>query len=610
MPLSASRRRVHRFYLYQACSSFAIWIPFWALWMRQHVGSDFEFTLADVAFWVGLLIFQLPVGVLADRLGRKWTIVLAETFRTAGILGYGLGTSLLGYVAANLIWSLGGAFSIGTSAYLYETLMEDHQETEFPRYIGRNTFIQIGSNAAAALVGGIVVALAGTAPGSYQVTLVLGAAVNVAAVAVAATFVEPAVDRVTEPTALKQLRQGFRIVRRREGVALLIGLQVFLGVSLYLMTAFRSPYLAVLGIAPGDIGAWVAGFLPLAAGRIRIDGEDCAGRPPEDRGLGYVPQGYALLPHRTVLQNVRYAADLRGARDAEDRAWAMLHRFRLEPLARAYPAQLSGGERQRVAMARALAAEPRLLLWDEPLAALDAQAQGELLDLPPGVLEDERLPLLLVTHAPGTAFSLAHRCLVLDGGREAFFGPLEDLLVRPPTPFVARFLGIENVYLRADLEASPSACARGLGGRAGRQVICVPAERVGWSWDPGEGWKGSLVRVRRTPRGTELWADLDGVRLRATRPGDVTDGKAPARGADGDMIRLAAAAGPISLDVPGEETARRRAAWAPPAPSHLRGWPALYREHVLQAPQGCDLDFLRAPTAAHRRFVEPVVGRS
>ena len=263
--MSSLSHRVHRFYLYQACSSFAIWIPYWALWMNAHVASYFEFTLADVAFWVGMLLFQLPVGVLADRLGRKWTIVLSESFRTAGILGYGLGVSLLGYVAANVIWSVGGAFSIGTSAYLYETLMEAHHEAEFPRYIGRNTFIQIGSNAAAALVGGIVVALAGTAPGSYQVTLVLGAAVNVAAVAVAATFVEPAVDRVTEPTALKQLRQGFRIVRRREGIALLIGLQVFLGVSLYLMTAFRSPYLAVLGIAPGDIGAWVAGFLLLAA---------------------------------------------------------------------------------------------------------------------------------------------------------------------------------------------------------------------------------------------------------------------------------------------------------------------------------------------------------
>ena len=79
---------------------------------------------------------------------------------------------------------------------------------------------------------------------------------------------------------------------------------------------------------------------------------------------------------------------------------------------------------------------------------------------------------------------------------------------------------------------------------------------------------------------------------------------------DGDMISVDAAAGSISLEVPEDELARRRAAWAPPASPHLRGWPALYRDHVLQAPQGCDLDFLRAPTAAHRRFVEPVVGRS
>ena len=80
--------------------------------------------------------------------------------------------------------------------------------------------------------------------------------------------------------------------------------------------------------------------------------------------------------------------------------------------------------------------------------------------------------------------------------------------------------------------------------------------------------------------------------------------------ADGDMISVDAAAGLISLEVPEGELARRRAAWASPASPHLRGWPALYRDHVLQAPQGCDLDFLRAPTAAHRRFVEPVVGRS
>src|SRR5438093_8375821 len=95
--------RVRRFYLYQGASSFAIWIPFWALWIRGNVGSDFEFTLVDVAFWMGLLVFQIPVGVVADRTGRRRTIVLSEVFRSAGILGYGLGTTFWGYLGANVI---------------------------------------------------------------------------------------------------------------------------------------------------------------------------------------------------------------------------------------------------------------------------------------------------------------------------------------------------------------------------------------------------------------------------------------------------------------------------------------------------------------------------
>src|SRR2546428_1663178 len=117
------RTRVRRFYAYQTASSFAIWIPFWALWIRGHLSSDFEFTLVDVAFWVGLLVFQLPVGVVADRTPRRRTIVLSELFRSAGILGYGISATFWGYVAANVVWSLGAAFSIAPSAYLYETLL-------------------------------------------------------------------------------------------------------------------------------------------------------------------------------------------------------------------------------------------------------------------------------------------------------------------------------------------------------------------------------------------------------------------------------------------------------------------------------------------------------
>lgn len=254
--------RVRRFYLYQAASAFAVWIPFWALWIRRHLASDFELTLVDVAFWVGLLAFQLPVGVLADRYGRKWSIVMWEALRCVGILGYGLGTSFWPYVAANMVWSLGAAFSIGTSAYLYDTLLEAGYESEFPRYIGRNTMIQLGSNAIGAFAGGLLVA----ASGRIQYTLLLGAAWNLVAIAVALTFIEPDVRRTTEETFIKQLVQGWRVVRRREGVALLIGLEVVLGVTLYAMALFRPVYLTSgLGLPEAQIAIWVSGFLLVAA---------------------------------------------------------------------------------------------------------------------------------------------------------------------------------------------------------------------------------------------------------------------------------------------------------------------------------------------------------
>src|SRR2546427_559864 len=253
--------KVRRFYLYQAASSFAIWIPFWTLWIRGNLGSDFEFTLVDVAFWIGLLVFQLPVGVIADRTGRKRTILLSEVFRSAGILGYGLATTFAGFVVANVVWSLGAAFSIGTSSYLYETLLAAKHESEFPRYIGRNTMIQLLANAAGALGGGLFV----QAFHDLRLTLFAGAALNLVAVLVAFTFVEPAVARITEPTYTEQLRQGLRVVRRREGVALLIGLEVFLGVTLYVMALYRPLYLRFLGLSDAQVAVSIAGFLVVAA---------------------------------------------------------------------------------------------------------------------------------------------------------------------------------------------------------------------------------------------------------------------------------------------------------------------------------------------------------
>ncbi|HYR81832.1 MAG TPA: MFS transporter [Thermoplasmata archaeon] len=262
-PVSSSdlRTRVRRFYAYQTASSFAIWIPFWALWIRGHLSSDFEFTLVDVAFWVGLLVFQLPVGVVADRTPRRRTIILSELFRSAGILGYGLSATFWGYVAANVVWSLGAAFSIGTSAYLYETLLEAGHETEFPRYIGRVTMIQLLSNAAGAFVGGVFVGVVG----DLRLTLLVGAILNLGAIGVAVTFREPKVERTPESTYVEQLVQGLRVVRRREGVALLIGVEVFLGVTLYVMAVFRPLYLQAFGLSESAIAISISGFLLVAA---------------------------------------------------------------------------------------------------------------------------------------------------------------------------------------------------------------------------------------------------------------------------------------------------------------------------------------------------------
>src|SRR5207247_9191335 len=156
------------------------------------------------------------------------TTIVRELLRAAGMLGYGSSATFAGYVAATVVWALGAAFSIGTSAYLYEALLEAGHETESPRYIGRVTMIQLLSNAAGAFVGGVFVGVVG----DLRLTLLVGAIVNLGAVGVAVTFREPKVERTPESTYVEQLVQGLRVVRRREGVALLIGVEVFLGVTL------------------------------------------------------------------------------------------------------------------------------------------------------------------------------------------------------------------------------------------------------------------------------------------------------------------------------------------------------------------------------------------
>ena len=257
----------------------------------------------------------------------------------------------------------------------------------------------------------------------------------------------------------------------------------------------------------------LAGFLDPQRGRILRDGVEVSGLAPEDRGLGYVPQGLGLFPHRTAERNVSYPLDVRGRTDARARARELLERFGLSRLAHRYPARLSGGEAQRVALARALAAEPELIVWDEPSQSLDVEARHDLALGIQELKQAERVPVVFVTHDPGLAFATADHFLVLEQGRVALAGDAARLLHEPPDAFAARFVGFDNVYDRATLDAAPAgSLGAWLVARAGPEGIAFPRLTV----DGGDGpWEGIVHGGRPTPEGFvltvksgDLWVEL------------------------------------------------------------------------------------------------------
>ncbi|HEY1197914.1 MAG TPA: ABC transporter ATP-binding protein [Thermoplasmata archaeon] len=254
----------------------------------------------------------------------------------------------------------------------------------------------------------------------------------------------------------------------------------------------------------------LAGFLPARAGRIVRDGVDLTDRPPEERGLGYVPQGLGLFPHRTVERNVSYPLEVRGRTDALARSRALLARFGLTELAHRHPARLSGGELERVALARALAGEPDLVLWDEPWQALDVEARHELGRVLEELRETDRVPVVVVTHDPSLAFSVADSFLVLRAGKVGLRGDAATLLAHPSDAFTARFVGFENVYDRTALERGrPGSLASWLSGRAGTDGVAFarPAPRAGG--DPDGAWDGVVRSARPTPEGLAVTVRVD-----------------------------------------------------------------------------------------------------
>jgi ABC-type Fe3+/spermidine/putrescine transport system ATPase subunit len=250
------------------------------------------------------------------------------------------------------------------------------------------------------------------------------------------------------------------------------------GISLDIASGEFVSLLGASGCGKTTLLRIVAGLETVTQGNVEIDGQDVTNRPPERRDISMMFQSYALLPHLSVTENVRFPLRMRriGSRaEQEEKVRMALETVQLSHLAGRRPRQLSGGQQQRVALARAIVSNPKVLLLDEPLSNLDARLredmQVELIEI------HKRLGLttLFVTHDQEEALSLSDRIVLLNAGRIEQEGTPGEIYARPATAFASGFLGAANI-LPATIEAGAEGVAAILAD--GQRIALAPDEKA------------------------------------------------------------------------------------------------------------------------------------
>ena len=227
----------------------------------------------------------------------------------------------------------------------------------------------------------------------------------------------------------------------------------------------------------------VAGLVRQTAGSVRIGGEAVDSLATNERGAGIVFQSYALFPHMSVETNVAYGLRARGvnASEARARAHEMLELVQMSAYAQRYPRELSGGQQQRVALARTLAVRPRVLLLDEPFAALDKNLRLDMQIEIRRIQRDLGITTVLVTHDQEEAMSMADRIAVMRAGRVEQFDRPEVVYDQPATLFVATFIGTANLlpgHMRSDSVGFALECEGGGAIRISQPRPCNDAGSV------------------------------------------------------------------------------------------------------------------------------------
>jgi spermidine/putrescine ABC transporter ATP-binding subunit len=293
----------------------------------------------------------------------------------------------------------------------------------------------------------------------------------------------------------------------------------------------------------------IAGFETASAGAVRIYGEDVTRRPPERRPTNLVFQRGALFPHMSVAENIGYALRLRGwdRRRLSGRVEEMLALVRLEGLGARLPSQLSGGQAQRVALARALAGEPRVLLLDEPLSALDFKLRQQMQLELRSIQRRLGATFVFVTHDQTEALVMSDRIAIMNRGQIVQVGSPREIYRRPATAFVSDFVGATNLLagvvaetdgdvLRLDTPSGPylvrltgSAPARGAPAALSLRPESI---RISRDFSPPSGrgvtgtiadivYQGAATRVgAQIVGGQILWADLRDDEAEGLAPGD------------------------------------------------------------------------------------------
>ena len=248
----------------------------------------------------------------------------------------------------------------------------------------------------------------------------------------------------------------------------------------------------------------IAGLERPDTGQVLIDGQDTTGVPPQERNIGFVFQHYAAFKHMTVRENVAFGLKIRKQPkpQIDARVDELLGVVGLSGYQQRYPSQLSGGQRQRMALARALAVEPKVLLLDEPFGALDAKVRKELRRWLRQLHDEIHVTSVFVTHDQEEALEISDRVVVINKGKVEQVGTPEEVYDHPATPFVASFLGsvnlfhgrVENGHLHVGDDALALASTDGSDGNAVAFVRPHEFDLVP-GWEARGGLPARIVRI-------------------------------------------------------------------------------------------------------------------